>query len=171
MQLLWEAHKLCSYESLWDEAWNDPSVKKILYDPTKIEHWKKSLPMPKKFPATLKDFLRMIVKARTEADGIARLRHYFRHQATSRFRLLELLSAKSGVPLVKPIDPLFKPSTEEEATNAANASIQVIKQSDEGGGFFDQNKWIAIGGHYRDWWGEKKSVIASSSARKRKPTS
>ena len=111
--------------------------------------WPSELPKPDEFPATLKDFLCLIVKAKTPADGTARLRRFLRE---------------------KGCHPSFwatnKPPTEAE-TGAAN-QIQAIKEGDEKGGYFTQDRWLAMASAYLNWWSDQKSAKARLSARERR---
>jgi len=107
----------------------------------KIENWKKIVPKPDKFPATLDDFFRLVVKAKTTADSMKRLRDFYRQSSFEKDK-----------------DP---------QSRAAN-QIQHIKDGDDLGGFFTETKWELLAGNYLEWWKRKKSTVASISARQRK---
>jgi hypothetical protein len=106
----------------------------------KQEKWEKTVPKPDKFPATLGDFFRIIVKAKTPADCTKRLRDFY----VSQF------------------------SSDKDPQSKAASQIQRIKDADKQGGFFTEIKWVMVGESYLDWWKQKKSTSARMSARQRK---
>lgn len=91
---------------------------------------------PKRFPATLNDFLRLIVRATTVADGTKQLRDFYRHRAKTN-----------------------DPDTEAENT------IRQIKETDKAGGYFTRNKWYSEARSY-DWWWENAHASDISAKRR-----
>jgi hypothetical protein len=113
----------------------------------KMERWKNSVPKPPAFPATLGQFLQIVVKAKTNADRIKRFREFHR-QVT------------------------FK--TEQDPGASAADLIGRIKEADKQGGFFSATRWEITGGSYLEWWKGQRSVTNRKNAKtpkKRKPTS
>ena len=138
--------------------------------------WPIDLPKPKQFPATLKDFLRLIVKAKTPADCTARLRRFFCERGPRNFPwLVEKASLPPGA---KPLEALLprtafgpteKQLTQAERENWAASEFQAIKDGDRKGGYFDELRWISMGSAYRYWWKAQKSMKARESAKRRNP--
>lgn len=110
-----------------------------------MERYKKTVPKADKFPATLDDFFRVIVKARTEADNIKRLRDFLRSESQEAAEAAKI----------------------DLETYVAN-QIHKIKEEDKTGGFFSEHHWEEFGGHYLDWWKQQKSIKARKSASLRK---
>jgi hypothetical protein len=98
----------------------------------------KGLSLPKAFPAALKDFLRLEVHGKTEADSIKRLRDFYRDRYT---RLGE----------------------ENLETCVAN---QIKGWKD--GGFKDISYWKQLAAEYHPWWQSQISRQAKESAKKSK---
>lgn len=115
-----------------ERAVNDPSVRKS---------WSDAGKMPRKFPATLDDFLRLIVRARTPADSMKRLRDFFRYQ-----------QAKNPDLHRDPVDRIAKMKVRDK----------------EEGYFADFKRWQSGACVYEIWWDSQKSSKASDSASKRK---
>jgi hypothetical protein len=115
-----------------ERAVNEPAVKKS---------WIDAGFMPRTFPATLDDFLRLIVWARTPADGMKRLRDFFRDEQAENPDLYR-----------DPADRIAK-----------------MKACDREGGYFtDFKRWHSEACAYQIWWQSKKSSKARESASKRK---
>ena len=102
----------------------------------KLDDWKRTVPKPEKFPASLGDFLRLVVHAKTTADSTKRLRDFYCQHSFEKDK-----------------DPQAR----------AAAQIQRIKDGDEQGGFFTDTKWEMLGGNYLEWWKHQKSTSASKS--------
>lgn len=102
-----------------------------------------NMSMPPKFPATLEDFQRLIVKARTPADSTKRLRDFFCHSFAA---------------------------TEDDPGTAAARLFQRIKDEDKAGGSFSKQKWLLLGARYSAWWKDQRSSKAATSAAARVPT-
>jgi hypothetical protein len=108
-------------------------------------------PKPAGFPATLKEFFRLIVKAKTPADCMGRLRAFLRegYRRTS-WR------------------PGAKSYTAAEAEAKACTQIAAMTEADKQGGYFTEYQWTVLGSAYMGWWREQKSAKARESAAKRK---
>lgn len=104
----------------------------------------KDTPMPSSFPATLKDFFKIIVCAKTEADATKRVRDFLRWEI-----------ARCG---------FFTDPVGEAAS-----VIQAMKKADKTGGFFKESHWKAFGGHYLDWWKQEKCQKNRRNAKAKKP--
>ena len=116
-----------------DNKWATPRLDKACMEFDKIAGPSK-LPMPDHFPASLKDFLARIVKARTPADSMARFR-----------RFLGASAGRDGFWLAK------KPMTADERDAWVISQFQAINDSDKKGGFFTEDVWLAMGSAYRNW--------------------
>jgi hypothetical protein len=122
-------------------AW---ALYRSIEDPAVLRSWRERGHAPRKFPATLDDFLRLIVKAKTPADSMKKLRDFFRHEQAQRPQLYG--------------DPAGR--------------IAEIKAADRAGGYFaDFKRWQSMACVYEIWWADQKSLKASNSAKKRKPRS
>jgi hypothetical protein len=117
----------------------------------RLDEWKKTVPKPESFPATLEDFYRLIVKARTPADCAKRFRDF-------------LGNVCSRYPAPGKGESLARTAPEDSAI----IHIQKIKDADKEGGFFTESKWLALAGRYSDWWKQQKSSKSRESASKRK---
>jgi hypothetical protein len=116
--------------------------------------WPPDLPKPPEFPATLKDFLRLIVNAKTPADCMQRLRQFLRERGPRSSFWVD------------------NPTPADKADTWVVSRIQAIREEDRKGGFFtDQWAWLKLASAYTYWWKEQKSIKASESAKKRKPRS
>jgi len=114
---------------------NNPAVRKS---------WRDAGFMPQQFPATLNDFLRLIVRAKTPADSMKRLRDFYQYEQTKYPDLYR--------------DPANR--------------IAEMKASDREGGYFaDFKSWQSRACVYEIWWNNQKSCKARESASKRKPRS
>ena len=117
-----------------------------------------NLPLPVKFPATLKDFFNLIVKAKTPADCTCRLRQF----------LCEKMRPAS---LPRDAHWADNPLKDAERSELAIHEIQKINSGDKQGGYFTEEIWRGMGSAYRYWWAKQKSIKASESAKKRRPRS
>ena len=116
-------------------------------------NWPVDLPKPGKFPATLKDFLGLIVKAKTPSDcATHRLRQFFCERGPRNFPWL--VERAPLPPRAKPIETLLpgtafgpaeKQLTQAEREYWAASQFQAIKDGDRKGGYFNEPKWIAMG--------------------------
>ena len=106
----------------------------------RLENWQKNVPKPKKLPATLDEFFRRIVRAKTP-DREKRFRDFLRQ-----------VFFENG------------PNSEQQAAKRTHE----IKEADRQGGYFTEAKWLEIGGTYLDWWKRQKSSQARSAAKKRR---
>jgi hypothetical protein len=137
--------------------------------------WPADLPKPKRFPATLKDFLSHIVNAKTPADSMRRLRQFLCERGPrSSFWDLEAPPLGHGFKPIQTLLPrsLFgdeKPLTPAERYAWGISQILAIKDADKRGGYFTQDIWLGMGSAYRYWWKDQKSRKARESAKKRKP--
>jgi hypothetical protein len=137
---------MCYAWDLWEEAgaaleYGGPAAASLLKPPDAEirKHWQAKGEAPEKFPATLRDFLRLIVRARTPADSMKRLRDWFRHENATH-----------------------------QAPEAADRITQ-IKAADQQGGYFTRfDDWRALAVGYKHWWSGQKSLKASQSAKKKK---
>jgi hypothetical protein len=117
----------------------------------RLDEWKKTVPKPESFPATLEDFSRLIVKAKTPADCAKRLRDFLGNV----FSLYPFPGTGESLAMTTPED-------------SAIMQIQKIKDADKDGGFFTESKWLVIAGRYSDWWKQQRSSKSRESASKRK---
>jgi len=143
VQYAWELW--CESESLVrrgeiDASWAIERVGDHLPD-IKRPEWKDRL--PKRFPATLDDFLRLIVKAKTPADSHKRLKDYFHD-----------VCAETG---------------SKDPEGDAVKSIEFIKDLDKKGGRFKRRAWVLEARSYDAWWRSKKSGKARESAKSKSP--
>jgi len=122
--------------------------------------WPADLPKPDKFPATLKDFFSLIVKAKTPADCMTRFRQFLRekmqHETDAR-------DAHWDVPRNR--------FTNAERDTWAVSQIVAINDGDKKVGYFTQEIWLGMASAYKYWWNNEKSIKARESAKKRKPRS
>lgn len=120
------------------------------------------VPLPKKgFPATLADFLRVVVGAKTPADATKRLRDFYR----------ETLCDHTTSPLPhKPYsaedhDRDGGPTVDPEQWAAT--AIQGWKEC----GFRTEHEWLELAQHYLTWWTDQVSKKNSTSAKQRRSAS
>ena len=109
-----------------------------------------SVPQPAKFPAPLEDFLRLIVKAKTPADGTKRFRDFLRDRC-KRF--------------------CVNVSTDErQKIGQQRLENQVAEQLKEyqRRSFPNRQTWYLLTKEYLIWWAEQKRKKAQAAARKRK---
>jgi hypothetical protein len=123
----------------------------------KAVEWPADLPKPAEFPATLKDFFRRIVNAKTPADCMRRLRQFLREKMRHEAMLRD---AHWDIP--------HDQFTEAERDTWAASQIQAINDGDKKGGYFTKGIWLGMGSAYRYWWNDQKSAKASESAKQRK---
>lgn len=126
-----------------------------------------TIPLPKKFPAKLKDFLRLVVCARTEADATKRLRDFYRDELRRWFGKPKLLDTFTAVE----IQALRAGGTVEwrcdtnEIEERAAAHVKGWKEAGfgkEGG----QQKWEALARRYQSWWKEQLSAKRREAGKK-----
>jgi len=135
-----------------DKKWPTPLLDKVCAGFEKIAvEWPPGLPKPDHFPATLKDFLACVVKARTPADGTARFRRFLGAKAA---RDSHWFAEKS--------------ITADERDTWVVSQFQAINGGDKKGVYFTVDVWFAIGSAYIYWWQNQKSAKARESAKKRK---
>ncbi len=118
------------------------------FDKIAVE-WPLGLPKPDHFPATLKDFLARIVKAKTPADGKARFRRF--------------IGAKAGRNSFWYAE---KPIKADERDTWVVSQFQAINAGDKKGGYFTADVWLAMGSAYIYWWQDQKSAKARESVNK-----
>lgn len=134
--------------------WATPRLDEACAEFDKIAvEWPSGLPRPNHFPATLKDFLARIVKARTPADSTARFRQF-----------LGASAGRDSFWVAK------KPMTTEKRDDWVVSQFQAVKDGDNTGGFFTEGVWLSMGSAYIDWWKDQISIKARESAKKRKKT-
>lgn len=136
------------------------------------EESNKSLPMPARFPATLRDFYRLVVKARTVADNQARFRKFLclrgfgivpeGQQARAREEKAAALEAK-GLRVKRGA------SFADQASKWATKRFEEINCRDKAGGFFNKRGWQETALAYLEWWKRDRSEQNSKNAKKRKP--
>lgn len=105
------------------------------------------VPLPPKFPATLDDFLRIVVAARTPADATKRLRDFY--------------TEEHARPLI------FRGEVSNEDFEQAGKKASYEIQGWKDGGFRDAKQWRSLASRYLLWWTIQKSVKAQASALKR----
>jgi hypothetical protein len=120
--------------------------------------WPPKLPKPEKFPATLKEFFRLVINAKTPADCMHRLRQFLHDKMRRQVNLPR--DAYWHVP--------YDQFTETERDAWAASQIQAIKDGDRKAGYFTPEIWLSMGSAYMYWWCQQKSIKASESAKKRK---
>jgi hypothetical protein len=133
-----------------DDKWPTPLLDKVCagFDKVAVE-WPSGLPKPNHFPATRKDFLAVIIKAKTPADSMARFRRF--------------LGASAGRNSHWFAD---KPITVDEREAWAISQIQAINDGDKKVGYFTVDIWLAMGSAYIYWWQDQKSAKARESVNK-----
>jgi hypothetical protein len=136
-----------------DNKWPSPLLDKACEKLDKIVGPTR-LPMPKHFPASLKDFLARIVKAKTPADSMARLRQFLRKEAARDWFWFAP-----------------KPIAEDERDAWVISQLEAIKKGDKEGGFFTEGIWSSMGSAYHSWWCDQKSAKTRKSRKKLKPAS
>ncbi len=114
----------------------DISIAKFVREAVEAPY--KNLPKPNRFSATLDEFLRLIVKGKTPADGTKRLRDFL----NDRYAY-----------------------TAEKPSGAF--TLESIKAGDKAGGFFTPSLWRVLGTSYMAWWKGHKSKAARASAKGR----
>jgi hypothetical protein len=115
-----------------DRALNDPAVKKS---------WQDAGKMPARFPAKLDDFLNLIVRAKTPADSMKRLREFFSHEQAENPDLYR-----------EPADRIAEMKARDR----------------EVGCFANFKSWQIEACAYDIWWSGQKSKKARESASKSK---
>jgi hypothetical protein len=141
---LWR-ESIAALSRTWEEVGiysYDISIAKFLRDALEVPI--KNLPKPDRFPATLDDFLRLIVRGKTPADSTKRMRDY--------------LESRIG----------YKPGKPTGEFTKGAFTLASIKDADNAGGFFTPDLWRLIGTGYMVWWKRHKSDAARAAARKRK---
>jgi hypothetical protein len=131
---------------------------------TQVQAWPEDLPKPQKFPATLRDFLALIVRAKTQADSMKRFRdfltRYYQHYNHPRWIGGRLRSKKEA---------------EDKTLETLNAINSADKEPEKGGdekhGYFTKDIWVRFARAYQFWRRRQKSRKARKSARSRKPRS
>jgi hypothetical protein len=124
------------------------------------------IPLPPKFPATLRDFLRLIVNARTPADSIKRFRDFQRQQnrnwlySQKSERQEVEMQGRTGTQKIAP--PTLGPEDEELIERRTAADIESMQTEP-----FKKMKWLRLALLYNGWWRAVKSNKAKISAKKR----
>ncbi len=130
--------------ALWQE------VDKALAELASANERLKDIPLPRKFPATLKDFLRLVVQAKTTTDGTKRLRDFYRSEQRQRYgkrELLDTFTTEEVNQLAAGTPVLWRRDTKEIEDWAAN-QIKGWKE----GGFRTESLWTNEARRYRLWW-------------------
>jgi len=114
------------------------------------------IPTPPEFPASLNDFLKLVVGTRTLADATKRFRDFYR-QTLFKFstgpRPRKRYSAEDP-------DPDGGPTIDPERW--AEQAIQGWKEC----GFRTEYEWVELAQQYLAWWQRQKSQHARTSAQK-----
>lgn len=117
----------------------------------------KDVPLPKKFPATLRSFLTLVVNARTEADATKRLRDFYQHTKHTivlPLKKSDAVNDGSEMPARK----------NHDASDWGVNAIGALKER----GFPTKTDWVELAFPYLDWWKEHRSGTARESANARK---
>jgi hypothetical protein len=131
-----------------------------------------ALPRHQKFPATFNDILKLIVRAKTPADGTKRFRDYLRDDLTryyapgippgpfpswvpvgARKRLDEMKSKNAAKQLAKAID-------EQVAHGIQNHTLGIIEET-----------WFWLVKDYHDWWDGRLRDQRRAAGKKSKKSS
>jgi hypothetical protein len=108
------------------------------------------LPMPRKFPATLKRFLQRVVTGKTQKIREARLQQFHEQEYLRPLRVRGEVSPADGV----------------AATREAEAKIADLKRA----GFYTKEQWLDLARCYTVWWDtELKRKAREAGARSKKP--
>jgi hypothetical protein len=118
-----------------------------------VPNWPQEIPRPDNFPAKLKDFYRVVVKADT-AECSKRFRHFLFAWHQSYRHPLWLWTRK------------LCPDNRAEAK--AIKLLEKITDADKREGYFTEGEWLRLARCYLEWWSKEKSRKASESAKKRK---
>ena len=110
-----------------------------------------AIQLPRRFPATLRVFLRLVVRAKTQDVGTKRLRDYYRH------RYSRWLSFRGTL----------APEDADDVERRAVSEIAAWNGSKENRNTFTAEKWHKLAGEYLAWWTTHKSEMARQSALKR----
>ncbi|HOK76429.1 MAG TPA: hypothetical protein PLW35_01765 [Verrucomicrobiota bacterium] len=108
-----------------------------------------ALPMPGRWPATGKDFMRLVVRGRTEADSVGRLRQFFFEQKSKTLLFHGKLAAEDR----------------KECEQYAAGMVGRIRKSDY---VLDERGWRRLAGEYLTWWRAHLSEQRKLAAGKRK---
>ena len=140
------------------------------------------IPRPKKFPATLNEFLSLIVSARTPADSMKRFRDYVRYQVENFITMgkpenytewFEWAAKKtfSEMTTEERHDPKWAGMTDEDIGVAKQEKIidnQVASKMDENQCFNSESAWLGMAKSYHHWWASCRSKKAQAAAKKGK---
>lgn len=119
--------------------------------------WPDDIPKPKAFPASLNEFLKLVVTAKTRADATARLRAFlgYFHQHFIPNRTAPQILEYHRETLC----------TQERAETWAAETIGTLKKQG-----LSENTWVLFTRRYEEWWQAQRSIKARESAQKRKHT-
>jgi hypothetical protein len=150
-----------------------------------MKEWPERIPKPKSFPATLKDFLRMVVNTKSPSVREKRFRDYLQEEGfpstywePRKPDPITRTDSKGRPSKYQPIETIVpekafdfkKPVTAGERKNFADEVFQKIEMTDErAGGFFTEVMWLDMAIQYKNWWEDKKSAKARQSALAKKP--
>jgi hypothetical protein len=145
-----------------------------------------TIPQPESFPASLDDFLRLVVHAKTPADATKRFRDFLRDR-WKRFAgngYIENYPKWAEWARKKHFDemtpeqrqnPNWAGMTEEqigEALEQASLEKKVVEDLEEyKRGFPDRYRWCLCAKDYRAWWASQRSDQARAAAKKSKKAS
>lgn len=123
----------------------------------------KIVSLPDRFPATLKDFLTLVVKAKTPADGTKRVRDWGKSQVQGFFIIPKTKRVRV------PSDPEKRKKLIQEgqlslAPTHEFATLEMIIEGDKAGGFFKtKTQWRRFALRYISWWKQERSRTARAS--------
>jgi len=125
------------------------------------------IPLPRKFPAKFRDFLGLVIRAKTPADSEKRLRDFYRDEHTRHLtggkpeRLNQPLTDWDAE---KKKHVVRRPDDTKIVEDHAAAQIGGWKT----GGFNTKEQWLRLAKRYLNWWRSIKSSKAQDAANRRK---
>lgn len=104
--------------------------------------------LPKRWPASGKDFMRLVVRGRTEADSVKRLRDYFFEERAQTLRFKGRLL----------------PEDRRECEEHAAGMVGRFRGKDCA---LSEQAWRRMATEYSTWWRDRLSAERRQAARKR----
>lgn len=142
----------------------------IDFDPHSIfRPQSEGLPSPKEFPAPLDEFLRLVVRAKTPADGVKRLRDYFGNEFQHLMAYMKLPEGsrdRASKCYHNCHDFLSHYKEGQDEMDFAVAQIERLKATG-----LDEDHWYALNDDYLAWWRQQKSTKARKSGNEPKKKS
>jgi len=122
------------------------------------------IPFPKKYPASLEDFFRYVVRAKTPSESQERFKDFFRE--TTRYIMVSESPQEESTNRSSRPNEMMTESGEIDRDRYAEKALAAYSYSR----FQNNSCWVPLARDYLNWWRRKKSTKAREAVAKKGST-